>query len=128
MSPKTNRVTFDSFIDLVCSFSTKDIDKKVSRFFNLVDEDGNGELSFEEIYNLCQRSFEPLKDQLNECNEQDELFFENLAKFFTNFIFEKTGVDLEDEITPDQLKEAIIESKEGADLLEMFCGDLLIQV
>ena len=45
LTPKTNRVNFDSFIDLVCSFNTKDIDKKVSRFFNLVDEDGNGELS-----------------------------------------------------------------------------------
>jgi Ca2+-binding EF-hand superfamily protein len=53
MAPKTGRVTFDSFIELVNSFSTRDVDQKVERFFNLIDEDGNGELSFEEILHLC---------------------------------------------------------------------------
>ena len=53
MAPKTQRVTFDSFIELVNSFSTSNIEKKVERFFNLIDEDGNGELSFEEISHLC---------------------------------------------------------------------------
>ena len=57
LSPKTNRILFDEFIELVCSFSTNDLDKKVSRFFTLVDEDGNGELSEDEIMNLCLRSF-----------------------------------------------------------------------
>ena len=50
---KTNRVTFDSFIDMVSSFSSEDIQTKVERFFNLIDEDGNGELSFDEILHLC---------------------------------------------------------------------------
>ena len=53
MDPKTQRVTFDSFIELVNSFSTSDVDKKVERFFNLIDEDGNGELSYDEILHLC---------------------------------------------------------------------------
>ena len=53
MAPKTQRVTFDSFIELVNSFSTSDIDKKIDRFFNLIDEDGNGELSYDEILHLC---------------------------------------------------------------------------
>ena len=57
MAPKTQRVTFDSFIELVNSFSTSDIDKKVDRFFNLIDEDGNGLLDYDEILHLCQRSF-----------------------------------------------------------------------
>ena len=128
LTPKTNRVNFDNFIELVCSFNTKDIDKKVSRFFNLVDEDGNGELSQDEIMNLCQRSFQPLKEMLQKCDADDEQFFDELADFFTRFIFEKTGVDIEDEITPDELKEAILENKEDAELLEMFCGDQLINV
>ena len=47
MAPKTQRVTFDSFIELVNSFSTSDIDKKIDRFFNLIDEDGT------EIFASC---------------------------------------------------------------------------
>ena len=62
MAPKTQRVTFDSFIELVNSFSTSDIDKKVDRFFNLIDEDGNGLLDYDEILHLCQRSFQSMKD------------------------------------------------------------------
>ena len=57
MDTRTKRVTFESFLALVKSFSTDDIDVKVNRFFQLIDEDGNGELSMEEILNLCQRSF-----------------------------------------------------------------------
>lgn len=53
MDQKTQRITFDSFIELVHSFSTSDVDKKVTRFFNLIDEDGNGELSYDEILHLC---------------------------------------------------------------------------
>ena len=105
MAPKTQRVTFDSFIALVNSFSTSDVDQKVERFFNLIDEDGNGELSFEEILHLCQRSFQSMKDV--ETRPTDEEFYEELSHFFANFIFEKTGVDLEDEISPDELKAAI---------------------
>ena len=57
MDTRTKRVTFESFLTLVKSFMTTDIDVKVNRFFQLIDEDGNGELSMEEILNLCQRSF-----------------------------------------------------------------------
>ena len=126
MAPKTQRVTFDSFIELVNSFSTSDIEKKVERFFSLIDEDGNGELSFEEILHLCQRSFQSMKDV--ETRPTDEQFYEDLAQFFAGFIFQKTGVDLEDEICPEELKAAIQGDREGAALLEMFCGEALIQL
>ena len=99
MDQKTQRITFDSFIELVHSFSTSDVDKKVTRFFNLIDEDGNGELSYDEILHLCQRSFQSMKDV--ETRPSDEEFYEDLAQFFATFIFEKTEVDLDDEIKPD---------------------------
>ena len=102
MDQKTQRITFDSFIELVNSFSTSDVDKKVTRFFNLIDEDGNGELSYDEILHLCQRSFQSMKDV--ETRPSDDKFYDDLAEFFATFIFEKTEVDLEDEINPEQLK------------------------
>ena len=126
MTPKTKRVNFDSFIELVNSFSTTDIETKVERFFNLIDEDGNGELSYDEILHLCQRSFQSMKDV--ETRPTDEKFYEDLAEFFATFIFNQTEVDLEDEISPDELKAAIQKDAEGADLLEMFCGEALIQL
>ena len=61
-----------------------------------------------------------------ETRPSDEKFYEDLAQFFASFIFEKTEVDLEDEIKPEQLKAAIQGDRDGADLLEMFCGEALI--
>ena len=124
VNPKTGRVNFDAFIELVHSFSSNDVDTKVERFFKLIDEDGNGELSYEEILHLCQRSFQTMKDSEN--RPQDEGFYEELAQYFAGFIFRQTGVDMEDEITPDELKAAIQDDQDGADLLEMFCGEALI--
>ena len=61
-------------------------------------------------------------------NAEEDKFYDELAEFFAKFIFEKTKVDIEDEITPDQLAAAITEDKEGAQLLEMFCGEALIKL
>ena len=45
---------------------------------------------------------------------EEDKFYDELAEFFAKFIFEKTKVDIDDEITPDQLAAAITEDKEGA--------------
>ena len=59
---------------------------------------------------------------------EEEQFYDDLASFFAKFIFEKTKVDIDDEITPEQLSAAISGDKEGAQLLEMFCGEALIKL
>jgi hypothetical protein len=38
-----------------------------------------------------------------ELRPTDEQFYDDLAQFFAKFIFEKTGVDLDDELTPVEL-------------------------
>ena len=38
-----------------------------------------------------------------ETRPNDEQFYEDLAQFFARFIFDKTRVDLDDEITPIEL-------------------------
>lgn len=107
-------------------FSSQEIEQKIERFFGLIDEDGNGELSWDEILNLCHRSFQSMKNV--EERPEDEEFFDELSEYFTKYIFEQTEVPLDEEITPDQLRAAIEKNNEGADLLEMFCGEALINL
>ncbi len=57
------------FISIVCSFRTTCIEDKIERFFKLIDEDGNGFLSYSEIYNLCERSFASYRDTKDENEE-----------------------------------------------------------
>ena len=80
----------------------------------------------DEILNLCQRSFQSMKS--SDADPEEDKFYDELAEFFAKFIFEKTKVDIDDEITPDQLATAITADKEGAQLLEMFCGEALIKL
>lgn len=63
-----------------------------------------------------------------ESRPSDEQFYDELAEYFADFIFKQTGVSMDGEITPNELKNAIISNAEGADLLEMFCGEALIQL
>lgn len=53
----------------------------------MVDEDGNGMLSWEEIYNICQESLQVFK------GNRDSEFIDSLSKFFTDYIFGACGID-----------------------------------
>jgi len=82
----SDALTFDNFIEVVCSLQTKSIDEKIERFFKLIDEDGNGMLSYDEIYNLCTRSLSTSKkDELD--HQKGDDFFEKLSEYFAAFIF-----------------------------------------
>ena len=57
LDQQTQRIKFEPFFHLVNMFSSQEIEQKIERFFGLIDEDGNGELSWDEILNLCHKSF-----------------------------------------------------------------------
>jgi Ca2+-binding EF-hand superfamily protein len=101
MNLKTNRIMFDPFIELICSFCMKNIEKKVARFFKFVDDDNNGGVSYDEVANLCMRSFESMRGE--EENPESVKFYADLADYFTRFIFTLTSVDHKEMITPEQL-------------------------
>ena len=52
----TKLLPFESFCRLVIQFNTNDISQKIDRFFKLIDSDGNGFLSWDEILDLCKRN------------------------------------------------------------------------
>ena len=59
---KTKLLPFDPFIQLLCGFRSKTIEDKIERFFKIIDEDGNGTLSYEEMRLLVNRSLLLFKD------------------------------------------------------------------
>eukprot|EP00347_Sterkiella_histriomuscorum_P019005 403343331 len=129
---KSKCLSFDSFISIVCSFRANSIEDKIERFFKLIDEDGNGFLSYQEIYNLCTRSFKNYQDtqsdvQLNLKNNgksiENDDFFKKLSEYFTHYIFKCVDIEMDQEISMKEMKEIVRLNKDGADLLEMFCGE-----
>ena len=94
---------FEPFVELISKFKTKSLNEKIDRFFKIIDEDGNGELSYEEISNLV---FASLRGH-RVLNDDDVTFFQMLSNYFSRFIFDKVGVGLEKGITLSELREIL---------------------
>ena len=85
---------------MISKFKTKSLNEKIDRFFKIIDEDGNGELSYEEISNLV---FTSLRGH-RVLTDEDITFFQMLSNYFSRFIFDKVGVGLEKGITLLELR------------------------
>ena len=74
---KTGRLPFTGFCGLIRSFQSTTIDEKIAKFFKLIDDDGNGLLSFEELVTLAKKSFHSLQsiddDKVGNANFYDKL-------------------------------------------------------
>ncbi len=79
--------------------SSRDLKDKIDLFFYIVDQDGNGKFSFDEIKKICKLSLSKFPD------ENYEKFREELSDFFARYIFQIMGRDpLEDEIPDTDFK------------------------
>ena len=107
---------WSKFLDCMTQINTEDFSKKLGLFFKMIDTDGNGMLSWDECFELCQ-------DSLGLCKtEEGDEFVNEMSEFFADFIFETVGFDKDDEIPMDHIKNTILSECEGAELLSMFCG------
>lgn len=43
---KTKLLTFENFIELMSQFKAQDVGQRIDRLFRVIDEDGNGMLSY----------------------------------------------------------------------------------
>jgi Ca2+-binding EF-hand superfamily protein len=123
---KTRLLPFEAFLGLVIAFNTKTVGQKIDRFFKLIDDDGNGLLSYDEILNLCKRNlctFKELDD-----DDDDDQFYNDLADCFAKSIFLSVGAAEDEELCAEQLRYAMTADKEKAAILEMFCGESLIDL
>lgn len=111
----------DQFVNGLSMIIQPDFKKKIDFFFKIIDTDGNGSLSFEEVKTISKMSL-----QRNIAEGDDDLLknsdaVEDLAEHFAKNIFKISEVDIDKEISIDILK-LHINNKEGGRALEMFCG------
>ncbi|KRX04958.1 hypothetical protein PPERSA_06592 [Pseudocohnilembus persalinus] len=108
---------WQEFIKLMVSISAKTLSEKINLFIKIADEDGNGSLSWEEIYDLAKICLSKY------IKNEDDGFLEMLCEYYTKLIFQIVNVDVNEEIPLELIKQTIINSKNAeGDLLCMFCG------
>ena len=93
----TRLLPFEAFLRLVVQFNTKNVSQKIERFFKLIDTDNSGTLDYEEILDLCRRNL--CTYQENNRRDEDEEFYEDLAKAFASSIFKCLDEEEEAELT-----------------------------
>ncbi len=84
---------------------SENISEKIDLFFRIIDTDGNGELSWNEVYNLCIMS---LKRSLVVEDKIGEKFIIELAEYFSDLIFRLVDVNKDDEIPFPKIREVFI--------------------
>lgn len=129
----------------MATFKSTDVTEKIDRLFKVIDEDGNGHLSYDEICQLVSRSLSTYTNIWQEdgsepaTNEEIKLDQEvahqgvkemnvNMPAYFSRYIFDKIGVPLDEEISLDQMREMLAGDENGLELLEMFCGEGAVDV
>ena len=105
-------------MNLMEIIKAKTLKEKIDLFIKIADDDGNGQLSKKEIFDLCKICLE----KYIKTNEGDEQFLDDVSLYFTKLIFAAVEIDMEEEIPLEKIKETILSGNVESDLLCMFCG------
>ena len=111
----------EDFITGLSIVMKPDFKEKIGFFFNIIDEDGNGNLSFDEVKSISKISLQRNIAGSSEDKIKSSELVEDLANHFSKYIFHICGIDINEEISLDILIKNI-GNKENGRALEMFCG------
>ncbi len=107
---------WEEFFKALKLITSRDLKDKIDLFFYIVDANGNGLFSFQEIKDICKMSFSKFEDS------SYEEFLDELSTFFAQYIFNLLDKDFDDEIPVSDFKNAIyFGTAEQKDVLAMFC-------
>jgi len=101
---KTNYLSLDEFLKGMSIIRSEDISDKIDMFFKIIDSDGNGQLSWDEVYEISLMS---LKRSLVIKEEKSEDLIKELAEYFADLIFRLVEVDKDEEIPLPKIREVI---------------------
>jgi len=121
-----------NYLDGMMRMKDPIMNNKMDLFFEILDENGDGSLDYNEVYNLSlvslqrtlpQNPLDIMKKSEEEKKSEKEVI-DVLAEFFSNMIFDLVNIDVKDDIPIDVLRKKMQEGGEAAEYLEMFlCAD-----
>ena len=115
-------INWEEYINGLLTIKSRELNDKLDLFLKIIDSDGNGNLSFDEVYSLSIESLTRTLDK-SKGNEDDEVVMV-LADYFAKLIFQLVGTPIDQEIPIEVIKQKICEGGKAAGYLEMFiCAD-----
>lgn len=115
-------IRWSEFLYCMTVINAKTISDKINLFIKVADEDGNGELSYDEIICLTSICLSKFIHVDPEEDAEKAIFMEDISDYFAKLIFDTCEVDYDDEIPFERIRELILDKHENSNLLCMFCG------
>ena len=98
-------LTWEEFFAALKLISSSDLNDKIDLFFQIVDSDGNGNFSYDEIKEICELSMP--KIDLAKYKDGRDRIREETSDFYAYYIFKILGKQLDEEIPISDFKQAI---------------------
>lgn len=102
---KSNYLSIDEFLRGMSIIKSENLYDKIDMFFKIIDTDNNGELSWNEVYNICRMS---LRRTLVVEDDKTQALINELSEYFADLIFEYVEVDKNEEIPLPKIKEVCL--------------------
>ena len=116
-------INWAEYMHGLLTIKSRELNDKLDLFLKIIDSDGNGYLSFDEVYSL---SIDSLSRSINKphSNQDDNEVVKTLADYFAKLIFQLVEMPIDKEIPIEMIKQKICEGGKAASYLEMFiCAD-----
>ena len=127
-------ITFENYVNGMLKIKNSDKEKKLNLFFDMIDENSKGYMTYDDIYKFgiislqkitlnleTMDDFEKVKKDKNNLNVS---VIEMLADFFSRMIFNLVNIDIKENIPVSLLKKTIIQGGEQADYIEFLFGSI----
>lgn len=94
-------LSWEEFMKGMIIIKSKDIGDKLNLFFKIIDTDGNGLLSYDEVEELSHRSLQ----RSPFFSDSDDPMIKELANYFADLIFQLVSIDRDKEIPLPAIRE-----------------------
>ena len=129
----TKFMPFENYVKGMLKLKNTDKENKLNLFFDLLDENSKGFMTYDDIYKFgiislqkITLNLETLEDfekaKKNKDKKMDVEVIENLADYFSRMIFKLVNIDIKENIPLKLLKKMIIQGGEQADYIEFLFG------
>ena len=129
----TKFMPFENYVKGMLKLKNTDKENKLNLFFDLLDENSKGFMTYDDIYKFgiislqkITLNLETLEDfekaKKNKDKKIDVEVIENLADYFSRMIFKLVNIDIKENIPLKLLKKMIIQGGEQADYIEFLFG------
>ena len=127
-------ISLENYVNGMLKIKNSDKEKKLNLFFDMIDENSKGYMTYDDIYKFgiislqkitlnleTMDDFEKAKKDKNNLNVS---VIETLADYFSRMIFDLVNIDIKENIPVSLLKKTIIQGGEQADYIEFLFGSI----